>query len=260
MARTGPLLMHRFSMGLSSVPRHSCRVGYRRRARHGLKSVAHGAGPSPTRRVSIRMWAGVLFLLAIASAARGDEPWQQLFNGRDLSGWEVVGGEPGGWKVEDGTLRTDGAGGWLSSAEEYADFELTLEFKLAPGSNSGVFLRAPREGHTSRVGMELQLIDDSTDAYGPLEPWQLTGSLYHVQAARGGAFTAAERWQTLRVLALGRRLRVWLNAQDVLDVDLDGFPAREAEHSGLKRTQGYLGLQNYGGRGVEFRHLRVRRL
>lgn len=213
----------------------------------------------------------VVLVLGAACAAscyadrlRAAEPepaaWIELFNGRDLEGWEIVGQPARGWRVADNVLETDGAGGWLSTTQEFSDFELELEFYLAAGSNSGLFLRAPRAGQSSRQGMEIQLIDDATEAYGPLEPWQLTGSLYHVQAATPGAFTEAEMWQSLRVVARGWRLTVVLNDRRVLDVDLDGFPELEAEHPGLKRAGGYVGLQNYGGRPVRFRKLRIREL
>lgn len=190
---------------------------------------------------------------------RADE-WRPLYNGRDLSGWRVVGEPADCWSGADGVLQPTKKGGWLATEQEYSDFELELEFWLAPGSNSGVFLRTPLAGQSSRVGMEIQLIDDFTTAYGKLEPWQLTGSLYHVQAAKPGSAKPAEQWQALKVRCAGRRLAVWLNGVPVLDADLDGYPALEAEHHGLKRASGHIGLQNYGGRDIRFRRVRLREI
>ncbi len=186
--------------------------------------------------------------------------WRSLFNGRDLSGWEVVDPDGGGWQVVDGELRTAGAGGWLSTTEQFADFEFELEFNLADGSNSGVFFRTPRQGRASRTGNEIQLIDDATMVYGPLEPWQLSGSLYHVQAARPGGFTKAGQWQQFAMRAVGRELEVRLNGKSVVTANLDDYPQLVAEHPGLSRSTGYLGLQNYGGRPISFRNIRVRTL
>ena len=75
------------------------------------------------------------------------EGWRPLFNGKDLTGWKAIGGKLSSWGVEDGMLFTTGdGGGWLSTDDEYSDFELELEFRVPEGGNSGVFIRAPRNG------------------------------------------------------------------------------------------------------------------
>jgi hypothetical protein len=80
-----------------------------------------------------------------------DDGFQPLFDGRTLQGWQVFGGRPESWSVEDGLLVSQGHGGWLGSTRDYGDFVLELEFRLSPGSNSGVYLRAPADtSHISR--------------------------------------------------------------------------------------------------------------
>lgn len=224
-----------------------------------------GAQPGGQTRATPRRHGFVVsttvaaFLAFVAASIRAED-WQPLFNGRDLAGWQVVGKPADCWSGDDGILQPTKKGGWLATEKEFSDFELELEFWLAPGSNSGLFLRSPLQGQSSRVGMEIQLIDDFTTAFGKLEPWQLSGSLYHVQAARPGAALPAEQWQTLHVRCVGRQLTVHLNEKPVLDVNLDGYPELAAEHPGLKRTRGHLGLQNYGGRDIRFRNLRLREI
>ena len=215
----------------------------------------------PSVRGFLAAWATCLATLA-ASPAHADQPaeWVDLFNGRDLAGWQIVGQPAEGWAVADGLLQIVAPGGWLATAAEYDNFELQLEYLLAPGGNSGVFLRAPLTGRSSRAGLEIQLIDDFTDVYGPLESWQLSGSLYHVAAARPGAVKPAGQWQSLRVTLDGPRLAVILNSQSVLEVQLDAYPQLEAEHPGLRRPRGHIGLQNYGGRPTSFRNIRLRPL
>src|SRR5262249_20264280 len=89
-----------------------------------------------------------------------------LFNGKDLSGWKPYGGKPGNGAAEDGLLVCRGSGGgWLGTERDYANFELRLEYRLRPAGNSGVYLRAPEEGHISRVGMEIQILDDNHPKY-----------------------------------------------------------------------------------------------
>ena len=70
-----------------------------------------------------------------------------LFNGKDLSGWEIYGTEK--WYVEDGLLicesGPDAEYGYLGTEKTYKDFELTLEFKQQADGNSGVFFRSSIE-------------------------------------------------------------------------------------------------------------------
>src|SRR5690606_3949159 len=86
---------------------------------------------------------------------------QSLFNGKDLTGWQQFAGKSGNWLVEDNLIVCQGSGGgWLGTEKEYGNFEFEVDYKLKPGGNSGIYIRAPKEGHISRVGMEIQILDD----------------------------------------------------------------------------------------------------
>lgn len=203
----------------------------------------------------------LLASLAICTRLVADDEaaeWKPLFNGSDLEGWQTVGEPADCWEVTDGELHPREAGGWLSTKQEFADFELELEFNLPPGGNTGVFIRAPHGGRTSRLGMEIQLMDEFAPEYKNVKSWQRSGSLYDVEGAKSGALRPPGEWQKLALRCVGRRLEVKLNDQQVVDVDLDSYPDREEEHPGLKRTKGYIGLQNYGGRQTLFRNIRLR--
>src|SRR4051794_24864459 len=197
-----------------------------------------------------------------ADGARGEgEGVVALFDGRTLSGWTRFGGRAGTWGVEDGLLVSFGTGGgWIGTERPYADFVLRLEVPVTPGGNSGVYLRAPADtSHISRTGLEIQLLDDEHPRYRALQPWQYTGSIYHVAAARRGHLEPAGRWNALEVRAEGPRLVVRLNGATVVDDRLDAHPELAEEHTGLKRTGGRIGLQSHNGR-VEFRDLRIKEL
>ncbi len=221
------------------------------------------------RSRSQHSWPGIVAVMAVSvfifafdwAAADEDTGWVSLFDGTNLDHWEEV-GKPSirSWTIDHGELTPTTAGGWLSTKKTFDDFELSLEFMLPPGGNSGVFLRAPRNGRTSRMGMEIQLLDDHAAKYRNLKPWQLCGSLYHVEPARPGAAGRANQWQTLSIRLCGRELTVQLNGKEVVHTRLDRYPQLEAEHPGLKRASGYIGLQNYGGSPVRFRKIRVRTL
>jgi hypothetical protein len=184
-----------------------------------------------------------------------------LFDGKSLAGWQRFGGKPEAWGVERGLLVNFGhGGGWLGTERDYRDFDLKLDFRLTPGSNSGIYLRAPADtSHISRTGLEIQLLDEAHPNFKSIQPWQRTGAIYHVAAPAAGHLKPAGEWNTIAIHAKGARVSVTLNGTKVVDDRLDQHPELEAEHPGLKRTEGRIGLQSHNGR-VEFRNLTVREL
>jgi 3-keto-disaccharide hydrolase len=184
----------------------------------------------------------------------------ELFNGRDLTGWERVRG--GQWKVKDSILYTEGdEKGWLSTVREYDNFELELDFRLPPGGNSGVFLRIPRRdgGRPAYAGMEIQVLDDYAEQYAKLEPWHYTGSIYGVQAPAKRISKKAGQWQKMIIVCNGPRIRVSLNGELIVNADLRKHKDKIQGHPGLKRSRGYIGLQHHNTR-VEYRNIRIKQL
>jgi HEAT repeat protein len=193
----------------------------------------------------------------IREIPRRKEPRTEfLFNGKDLTGWELVGGSTP-WGVKDSVLFTEGGGGgWISTAKEYDNFKLELEFRVPNGGNSGVFLRTPREGDPAYVGMEIQVLDDYAKEYATLHPWQYTGSVYGVQAPSVRASKKAGEWQDYVIVADGPHVTVTLNHQLIIDADLISHLDLEKAHPGLKRRKGYIGLQNHSTK-IEYRNIRI---
>jgi hypothetical protein len=156
----------------------------------------------------------------------------------------------------------DRGGGWLGTEREYGDFELQLQYRLTPGGNSGVYIRAPETGHISRVGMEIQVLDDAHPRYAKLANYQYTGSIYHVVGPSEKASKPAGEWNDMTILANGRNVQVTLNGKKIVDANLDDYLKNEAvakEHTGLARSSGRIGLQSHTDR-VEFRNIRIREL
>ena len=184
-----------------------------------------------------------------------------MFNGKDLAGWEQVGGKSPSWHVADGLLYTDGTGGgWLSSTKEYADFELALEYRVPPNGNSGVFIHAPREGNPAFAGSEIQVLDDFGSDYTKLEPWQYCGSIYSTVAPTRRVTRPAGEWQSMHIRAEGSKVSVTLNGFPIIvDANLNDHLDKLEKHPGLKRTSGYIGLQDHTAR-VDFRNIRIREL
>jgi hypothetical protein len=186
-----------------------------------------------------------------------------LFNGKDLRGWKPYDSKAENWTAEDGLLICAGkGGGWLGTERDYDNFVLRLEYRLKPGGNSGVYLRAPEKGWISRVGMEIQILDDNDPRYAHLDFYQYTGSIYHVVAPTKRAGKPAGQWNALEIHADGRQIVVVLNGKRIVDADLDRClrdPGIAKEHPGLTRTTGRIGLQSHSER-VEFRRLRIKEL
>jgi len=209
-------------------------------------------------------WLLGLVLLGLGSALRAgeDEPgFSPLFDGKSLAGWTVIGGKAAAWGVENGSLVSFGeGGGWLGTKRDYADFVLKLEFRLTAESNSGVYLRAPAEtSHISRTGMEIQLLDETHPRYKTIQPWQRTGAIYHVVAPEPGHLKPTGEWNTMEIRAEGTHVVIRLNGATVVDDRIDAHPELAAEHTGLKRKTGRIGLQSHNGR-VEFRNVFVKSL
>jgi hypothetical protein len=201
-------------------------------------------------------------LLMIGSNFADDEAgFTPLFDGRSLGGWTRFGGNDATWSVADGLLVCSGVGGgWLGTDRDHASFVLRLEFRMTEGSNSGVYLRAPADrSHISRTGLEIQLLDELAPKHAHIQPWQRTGAVYHVAAPLPGHQKPPGEWNAMEIKLDGPRAAIVLNGTTIVEDRLDRHPELEAEHPGLKRTTGRIGLQCHNGR-VEFRNLRIRPL
>lgn len=126
----------------------------------------------------------------------------ELFNGKDLSGWRVVGGE-NNWVVEDGILRNTKHGGNLITEALYDDFQLHIEFRLPPNGNSGVYLRGR---------YEVQLVDDPRT-----EPaTDLIGAVYGLLTPSELVTNGPGEWDTFDITLVGRMVSIVINGKAVI--------------------------------------------
>src|SRR4051812_47728434 len=187
-----------------------------------------------------------LLIAAAGFAAAQVEPgFTSLFNGKNLDGWKLVGGVGPGYIVEgDRIVCPADGGGNLFTQKEYSNFVLRLEFKLSPGGNNGVGLRAPLQGDAAYQGMEIQVLDDPAPQYKDIKPAQHSGSIYGVFAAKQGALKPTGEWNAYEITAAGRHVRIMLNQTVVVDADLDRMKDAEIlkQHPGLARSMGHIGF------------------
>ena len=204
----------------------------------------------------------LIFLAALSLAAFADDGFAPLFDGKTLDGWFIVDQRGPGFFVENGSIVCPPDGGQkLFTEKEYTNFVLRFEFKMEPDSNNGIGIRAPRKGHTSTQGMEIQILDQTGPRYGPmkLHPEQYHGSVYDVIPARTGFLKKPGEWNEQEITADGRRIIIRLNGATILDANLDMVQEPEVlkKHPGLARTSGHIGLLGHGTR-VEFRNLQIK--
>lgn len=197
-----------------------------------------------------RMFLG----FAALAGLRAEGAWRPLFDGRTLESW--VEDTQGVWSAADGMIRGKHAGmdhnDFLRTREQFGDFELTVDFRLAGGvGNTGVQFRSL----PSAIAHELAGYQaDVGDKY-----W---GALYdesrrrRILAQAPAEFLARldkAAWHTYRVRARGLRVEMWLDGTAIVDYT-------EAETGLVQR--GYVGLQIHRGTGMEvwFRNIKVREL
>jgi len=192
-----------------------------------------------------------------------DRGFVSLFDGKSLKGWT---GPPDGYTVESGNLVCVAGGkGNLLTEKEYADFELTFEFKLTAGANNGLGIRCPKlaEGNLHLDGTELQILDDSSDKYTTLKPYQYHGSVYGIVPAKRGSLKPVGEWNREEVSLRGRKIKVTVNGQTIVDADLDEATKSgtldEQMHPGLSRSTGHIGFLGHGDR-VDFRRVQIKDL
>ena len=205
-----------------------------------------------------------LFLAAAVTAEdkKEEEGFASIFDGQSLKGWQ---GGTGAYEVKDEAIvcLKDGKGGNLYTEKEYANFVFRFEFKLTPGANNGIGIRAPREGDAAFVGMEIQILDDGHPSYKGLQDYQTHGSVYGVLPAKRGFLKKTGEWNTEDITCDGKHVKVVLNGETIVDGDIEKASTPHTldkrEHPGLKREKGYICFCGHGAH-VEFRNLRVKEL
>ncbi|MBE3070380.1 MAG: DUF1080 domain-containing protein [Planctomycetes bacterium] len=190
---------------------------------------------------------------------RDGSGFMPLFNGKDLQGWQ---GSVDGYVVQDGLLVCDPAkGGTLLTKGEFGDFILRFEFRLPPGGNNGLAIRAPADGNPAYAGMEIQILDDTAAKHADLKPWQYHGSVYGIAAAQRGYTRPVGQWNFEEVTAKGSHITVKVNGTTIIDADVEKVekPADSGEHPGIHNKTGLVGFMGHGDR-VEFRNIRIKPL
>ncbi len=215
------------------------------------------------RFVLVCLFAVSAFVSVAETKEAQEKGFTSLFDGKTLSGWTGEGRKH--FSVEAGNLVCyKGCEGKLLTEREYSDFILRFDFKLTPGANNGVAIRAPKDGVTSYAGIELQILDNSAKKYQKLEAYQFHGSAYGIAPAKRGALKPVGEWNSQEVRCEGRRIQVILNGKTILNTNLDQAAPNQKtidheKHPGLLRNKGYVGFLCHKD-PMQFRNIRIQEL
>ncbi len=188
-------------------------------------------------------------LLVSATAIVAEPKLKPIFNGKDLSGWEVPDGndEAGWYKAVDGVLKVQSGpkkkGSILWTEKKYRNFVVEFDFRFGEGVvDSGVHVRNQDQ---IQIGISGSLKRDMT-----CSPY-IPGKGYPVEAKNIKKLLKAKGWNTMRIQAVGKEYTVWLQGKKVMTYNSDSAIA-----------EGPLGIQLHGGRnmGIDYRKLKLTEL
>jgi hypothetical protein len=213
----------------------------------------------------------VLFTLSGACTLPAQSGWITLFNGKNTSAWRgyLKSDFPAGWQIVDGALTRAGPATDIITKEKFENFDLRFEWKVAKGSNSGVFFNVVEDTalhHAYDSAPEYQILDNRNHRDG-LNPITSAGSNFALHAPVSDVTKAVGQWNRARIVVNKGHVEHWLNGVKLLDYYLwsgdwnqrvaaskfKDFPAYG------KSRSGHIGLQDHGD-WVAFRNIKIRRI
>jgi len=186
-------------------------------------------------------------ILLILQSTADDGELKSIFNGKDLTGWDVP--DNNIWfTVKDGVLKLENGpqkkGQTLWTSDEYENFEMEFDFKMGKGTvDSGVYVRNSRE--QIQIGISGSLKRDMTGS-----PY-ISGKGYPVEAKGVKELLKLDDWNTMKICAEGKKYTVWLGGEKIMTYE---------SNSAIKK--GKIGIQLHGNRvmSIEYRNLKARSL
>ncbi|MCX5770709.1 MAG: DUF1080 domain-containing protein [Candidatus Hydrogenedentes bacterium] len=209
----------------------------------------------------------ITLLACSAFAQQAPEGFTPLFNGKDLTGWKGLVGNPetrakmspeqlaaeqakadeamrAHWKAEDGIIVFDGKGDSLCTAKDYANFELLVDWKILPEGDSGIYLRG---------SPQVQIWDTAKNTEG-------SGGLYNNKKNPSKPLKCADKpigeWNSFRIKMIGDRVSVWLNGQLVVE---NTVMENYWDYNKPIYPSGQIELQNHGN-SLYFRNIYIKEL
>ena len=210
-----------------------------------------------------------------------DTGWISLFDGKSLKGWHNYGKTTIGeaWKIEDGTFYLDttkkegwqtAAGGDIVTDEEYENFHLMVDWKIAAGGNSGIIFNIHEDSakyeYVWHTGPEMQVLDNALHADAKIIKHR-AGDLYDLITSSPETVKAAGEWNHAEIISNNGQLEFFLNGSKVVSTTMwdDKWKSMIAE-SKFKAypdfgtyKKGHIALQDHGNT-VWYKNVKIKRL
>jgi cytochrome c len=209
--------------------------------------------------------------------------WTLLFDGKSINGWHNYGKTTIGksWVIADNALHLDAQpnpsghwqaadGGDILTSEEYQDFEFTLEWKIGPCGNSGIFYNvtedASKFAYGWMTGPEMQVLDNTCHPDSRIHKHR-AGDLYDLIPCKYETVKPAGEWNKIRIISKNGHLEHWLNDRKVVETQMftkewseliAGSKFKDMKGFGLAR-KGRIALQDHGD-PVWYKNIKIRRL
>ena len=193
--------------------------------------------------------------------------WRLLFDGSSTAGWRGYrqATVPAGWQVVDGTLTRTGGGGDLITIDQFANFELKIDWMIAAGGNSGIMYRVSEAADaTFLTGPEFQVLDNAGHPDGG-SGLSSAGACYGLYAPSQDVTRPPGSWNEVRVVANGAHVEHWMNGVKIIEYEIgsadwlarfQASPHRDAAGYG-RESRGFIAVQDHGDR-VAYRNIKIR--
>ncbi|MGA0559747.1 3-keto-disaccharide hydrolase [Larkinella sp. VNQ87] len=195
--------------------------------------------------------------------------WKPLF-AADLSD---AGFPKGIWSVENGVLTaTEDIPIWTQKT--YKNFVLDLEFKNAPGTNSGVFVYCSDTARFIPNSVEIQIADDYSEQWSKAPAtWQCAAFFGHKPAAKPKLVKPAGEWNRYTITCQGKKISVVMNGQLINKIDMNQWTSGKTNPDGTEipnwlnkpwaslPNEGHVGFQGkHAGAPIYFRNMKIKEL
>jgi hypothetical protein len=203
------------------------------------------------------------------TAAERAAGWRLLFDGSTTGGWRGYrqSATPNGWQAVDGALTRTAGGGDIVSLDQFANFELTLQWQIASGGNSGIMFRVSESTDAPHLtGPEMQVLDNAHHPDGA-NPLSSAGACYGLYPPSQDVTRPVGAWNDVRIVASGAHVEHWMNGVKIVEYEigspdwlarLAAGPFRDVTTYG-REPRGHIALQDHGDR-VAYRAIKIRSL
>lgn len=198
----------------------------------------------------------ILVSLLLLSCSSKQDGFVEMFNGKDLSGWQTT----GNWQYDnEGNITViprPGEQGWkryadyLTTVRKYKDFIIDLEFKFKARGNSGVFARIGDLKDHVESGFEVQILD--TFGKKNIGPHDCGGIIRTIGASKNMVKPAGQ-WNHYTISVIQNQLTVVLNDEQIVDIDMSKSAIKD------RPSEGYISFQDEAKR-IWYRNVKIKEI